>query len=136
MTQIITSVTSIAGITIMMFSISWQLTIAALCIIPVSMSAVIAIVRRSQKHFKNQQKFIGKVNGHVEEMLAGHIVVKAFCGEEESAKTFEGYNEGLYKSAWKANFLSGLMMPVTGFIGNLATSQFAYWAATTRQTAP
>jgi ATP-binding cassette subfamily B multidrug efflux pump len=120
MTQIITSVTSIAGITIMMFSISWQLTIAALCIIPVSMSAVIAIVRRSQKHFKNQQKFIGKVNGHVEEMLAGHIVVKAFCGEEESAKTFEGYNEGLYKSAWKANFLSGLMMPVTGFIGNLA----------------
>ncbi|MFA9379815.1 MAG: ABC transporter ATP-binding protein [Acetanaerobacterium sp.] len=120
LTQIITSVTSLIGITIMMFTISWQLTLAALCILPLSMVAVVAIVKKSQRHFKDQQKFLGNVNGHVEEMFGSHVVVKAFCGEEDSSKTFEVYNDSLYKSAWKSNFLSGLMMPITTFIGNLA----------------
>ena len=120
LTQIITSVTSLIGIVIMMLTISWQLTLAALCVLPVSMIAVILIVKKSQVHFKNQQKLLGSVNGHVEEMFGSHVVVKAFNGEEDSARTFGEYNESLYKSAWKSNFLSGLMMPITMFIGNLA----------------
>ncbi|MCR8645919.1 ABC transporter ATP-binding protein/permease [Paenibacillus sp. N1-5-1-14] len=119
-TQIITSVASLIGIAIMMFSISWKLTLAALCILPLSMIVIIIVMKKSQRHFKNQQKFLGSVNGHVEEMFGSHVVVKAFGGEEDSSKIFGQYNESLYKSAWKANFLSGLMMPITGFIGNLA----------------
>lgn len=120
LTQIITSVTSLAGIVIMMLTISWQLTLAALFVLPVSMIVVMMIVKKSQVHFKNQQKFLGSVNGHVEEMLGSHVVVKAFNGEEESVSAFGEYNDSLYKSAWKSNFLSGLMMPITSFIGNLA----------------
>lgn len=120
LTQIITSVASIIGITIMMLSISWQLTLVAICILPVSMIAIILVMKKSQIHFKNQQKFLGSVNGHVEEMLGSHIVVKAFSGEEDSLKDFGKHNDALYKSAWKANFLSGLMMPITIFIGNLS----------------
>ena len=120
MTQIITSLTSLIGIIVMMLSISWQLTLFALVMLPLSLFAVVFVVKKSQKHFVNQQKFLGKVNGHVEEMFGSHVVVKAFNGEEDSEKTFGGYNEGLYHSAWKANFLSGLMMPITGFIGNLS----------------
>lgn len=120
MTQIITSVTSLLGIGIMMFSINWQLTLVALCVIPVSVLVVILIATRSQKHFRNQQMFLGNVNGHVEEMLSSHVVVKAFNGEEDSSKVFAEFNDSLYKSAWKANFLSGLMMPMTNFIGNIA----------------
>ncbi|MEO4055139.1 ABC transporter ATP-binding protein [Solibacillus sp. CAU 1738] len=120
LTQIITSVASIIGISIMMLSISWQLTLVAVCILPVSMIFIIVIMKKSQMHFKNQQKFLGSVNGHVEEMLGSHVVVKAFGGEEDSLKTFGEYNASLYKSAWKANFLSGLMMPITVFIGNLS----------------
>ena len=120
LTQIITSVTSIIGITIMMLTISWQMTIAAFCIIPVSFVSVIFIVKKSQKHFKNQQKHLGDVNGHVEEMLGNHVLVKAFNGEEDSCKAFEKHSDLLYESGWKANFLSGLMMPITMFIGNLA----------------
>ncbi|AEV29222.1 ABC-type multidrug transport system, ATPase and permease component [Sphaerochaeta pleomorpha str. Grapes] len=120
MTQIITSVTSIIGIGIMMFSISWRLTLIALVVIPVSLVVVVRIVKKSQKHFKAQQKYLGKVNGHVEEMLSGHVVVKAFNGEEDSARIFKDYNEALYDSAWKSNFLSGLMMPIIMFIGNLS----------------
>ncbi|WP_320128356.1 ABC transporter ATP-binding protein [uncultured Sphaerochaeta sp.] len=120
MTQIITSVTSIIGIVIMMFSISWHLTLVSLCVIPISFIVVMIIIKKSQKHFKNQQKFLGKVNGHVEEMLGGHTVVKAFNGEEDSARIFGEYNEALYHSAWKSNFLSGLMMPIINFIGNLS----------------
>jgi len=111
MTQIITSVTSLLGISIMMFTINWQLTLTALCVIPVSVLVVVLIASKSQKHFRNQQMFLGNVNGHVEEMLSSHVVVKAFCGEEESSKAFAEYNNSLYQSAWKANFLSGLMMP-------------------------
>ncbi len=118
-TQVITSVTTIIGILIMMLSISWQMTLAALCIVPVSMAFIVIIVKKSQKHFMAQQAFLGHVNGHIEEMYSSHVVVKAFNGEEDSAKTFDGYNETLYSSAWKSQFLSGLMMPVMSFIGNL-----------------
>ncbi|NLA11335.1 MAG: ABC transporter ATP-binding protein [Firmicutes bacterium] len=120
LTQIITAAISLVGITVMMLTISWQLTLAALCIIPLTAAAVIFIVKKSQVHFADQQRFLGSVNGHVEEMLSNHELVKAFSGEEESLKTFGQYNESLYQAAWKSNFLSGLMMPVTVFIGNLA----------------
>ncbi|MGG0177248.1 ABC transporter ATP-binding protein [Gottfriedia acidiceleris] len=119
LTQIITSITSIIGITIMMISISWQLTLVALCILPLSMVFVMMIVKKSQKHFINQQRYLGKVNGHVEEMLGNHVLVKAFSGEDESTRAFSEYNDELYKSAWRANFLSGLMIPITAFIGNI-----------------
>ncbi|HWS28474.1 MAG TPA: ABC transporter ATP-binding protein [Clostridia bacterium] len=119
-TQIITSLTSLIGITVMMLTISWQLTLFALVMLPVTLFAVIFVVKRSQKHFVNQQNFLGKVNGHVEEMFGSHTVVKAFNGETDSEKTFGEYNDALYHSAWKANFLSGLMMPITNFVGNLS----------------
>ncbi len=119
LTQIITSVTSIIGILIMMLTISWQLTLVALLIIPISLIFVTVIVKKSQKHFVRQQKYLGKVNGQVEEMYGSHVIVKAFNGEERATTEFEKNNEKLYQSAWKSNFMSGLMMPVTGFIGNL-----------------
>lgn len=119
LTQMITSFTAVIGIIIMMFTISWQLTLAALCILPFSMIFVMLIIKKSQKHFANQQKYLGNVNGHIEEMFGSHVVVKAFNGEEDSAKTFAEFNDKLYESAWKANFLSGLMMPITMFIGNI-----------------
>jgi len=118
-TQIITSVTSVLGILIMMLTISWQLTLIELLIIPLSILFIGLIVKKSQKYFVGQQKYLGKVNGHVEEMYGGHVLIKAFNGEEQSAKQFETYNDKLYQSNWKSNFLSGLMMPVTNFIGNL-----------------
>ncbi len=120
LTQIITSITSLIGVAIMMFSISWQLTVTALVILPLSAVAVMGIVKKSQPHFMNQQKFLGNVNGHVEEMLGSHTVVKAFNGEADSVRTFEEYNDSLYKSAWKSNFLSGLMFPIVNIIGNIA----------------
>ncbi len=119
-TQVITSITTFIGIFIMMLSISWQLTIIALFIIPISMIFVMLIVKKSQKHFVNQQKYLGSVNGHVEEMYGSHVIIKSFNGEEESVDTFRKYNDRLYKSAWKSHFLSGLMMPITQLIGNLA----------------
>lgn len=118
-TQIITSVTTILGILIMMLTISWQMTLVALCIIPASLSFILTIVKKSQKHFMAQQTYLGHVNGHIEEMYASHVVVKAFNGEAESTRTFEDYNDTLYSSAWKSQFLSGMMMPVMSFIGNL-----------------
>lgn len=117
--QIITSVTSLAGVAVMMLLISIRLTLVTLIILPLSTLFVTLIVKKSQKYFANQQKFLGDVNGHIEEMFGNHTVVKAFNGEEESLKTFDEYNDALYHSSWKANFLSGLMMPVTNFIGNL-----------------
>lgn len=120
LTQIIASVTAVIGIIVMMLTISWQLTLVALIVLPVSAGTVMIIVKKSQKHFKNQQKFLGDVNGHVEEMFGSHVIVKSFCREADSLNTFQEYNESLYKSSWKANFLSGLIMPITMFIGNLA----------------
>lgn len=118
-TSIITSVTMLVGILIMMFSISWQLTLVALGIIPASLIFVMMIVKKSQKYFVQQQEYIGHVNGHVEEMFGSHVLVKSFNGEEESAKTFNGYTEKLYQSAWKSTFFSGLIMPISMFIGNI-----------------
>ena len=118
-TQLITSVCTLVGVLIMMLSISWQLTLVALCIIPVSLAFVMVIVKFSQKHFKNQQKYLGTVNGQVEEMYGGHLIVKAFGREEKAVEAFERENEKLYNAGWKSQFLSGLMMPVMNFVGNL-----------------
>lgn len=119
MTQIITSVVSIVGVLIMMFSIDWRMTLIALGILPVSMILVSLIVNKSQKYFKQQQAYLGHINGHVEEMFSGHMVMKAFNGEEKSIETFEESNAKLFSSAWKSQFLSGLMMPLMRFVGNL-----------------
>jgi ATP-binding cassette subfamily B protein len=119
LTQIITSLVTVLGVLAMMFSISWVMTLVALIIIPLSMVVVGLIVKQSQKFFKQQQDYLGHVNGHVEEMYGGHIVMKAFNGEEESIHKFDQSNTMLYESAWKSQFLSGLMMPIMIFIGNL-----------------
>ncbi|MBN2385715.1 MAG: ABC transporter ATP-binding protein [Anaerolineales bacterium] len=119
LTQIITSVTTVVGILVMMFSINWLMTLAALGIIPISLAFVRVVVKRSQVYFKQQQDYLGHVNGHVEEMFGGHIVMKAFNGEARSIAKFDESNDPLYEAAWKSQFLSGLMMPVMTFIGNL-----------------
>ena len=120
LSQIITSVVTVIGVLVMMLSISWAMTLVALTIIPLSAVVVALIVGQSQKHFKRQQDYLGHVNGHVEEMYGGYIVVKAFNGEEKSIEQFGHYNDTLYDSAWKSQFLSGLMMPIMMFIGNLS----------------
>ena len=120
LTQFITAAASMLGIFLMMLTINWQLTLVTLCILPLSLVLVMFIVSKSQKYFAGQQKYLGRVNGHVEEMFASHIVVKAFNGEKKSLETFDQSNNLLYQSAWRANFLSGLMMPMIIFIGNLA----------------
>ncbi len=119
LSQIITSITTVIGVTIMMFSISWQLTLIALLILPVSMGLIAFVVRISQRYFAKQQEYLGKVNGHIEEMYGGHVVVKAFNGEAKSIETFDRLNGELYDSAWKSQFLSGMMMPIMTFVGNL-----------------
>lgn len=119
LSQIVTSVVSIIGYPIMMLTISWQMTLMALCIIPLSLILVSLIVKRSQKYFKRQQQYLSDVNGHVEEMYSGHVVMKAFNGEERSINEFNTHNDHLYETAWKSQFLSGLMMPITQFVGNL-----------------
>lgn len=118
-TQLITSATTIIGIVIMMFSINWIMTIVALLILPISMVIVSVIVKHSQKHFRNQQDYLGHVNGQVEETFGGVNIVQAFNNEQETIDTFEQSNEMLYKSAWKSQFLSGLMQPIMQFVGNL-----------------
>lgn len=119
LTQIITSLITVVGVLVMMFSISWLMTLVSLIVIPLSVVVVSVIVKRSQVYFKEQQDFLGHVNGHVEEMFGGHRVMKAFNGEERSIQQFEEYNGTLYNVAWKSQFLSGLMMPIMSFIGNL-----------------
>jgi ATP-binding cassette subfamily B multidrug efflux pump len=119
LTQIITSVITVVGVLVMMLSISWMMTLVALLIIPLSMGIIGLVISQSQKFFKQQQDYLGHVNGHVEEMYGGHVVMKAFNGEAKSVETFDGINNTLYGSAWKSQFLSGLMMPVMTFIGNL-----------------
>lgn len=119
LTQLITAVTSIIGVLIMMLTISWLLTLVTLIIVPVALLLVSAIVKRSQNYFVDQQRYLGAVNGHVEEMYAGHNVMKAFNGEAESIQKFDNVNEKLYHVAWKSQFLSGLMMPIMQFVGNL-----------------
>ncbi len=119
LTQMITSVTTVIGVIIMMFSISWQMTLIALLILPLSASLIALVVKQSQKYFKKQQDYLGHVNGHVEEMYGGHVVVKAFNGEADSIKKFSSFNDELYDSAWKSQFLSGMMMPIMMFVGNI-----------------
>lgn len=117
-TQLITSVTILLGIVVMMLTISWQLTLVSACIIPISLLFIMIVVKRSQKYFKWQQEYLGKLNGHIEEMYSGHNVMKAFNGEEDSVEKFNGYNEKLYMSSWKSQFFSGLMMPIINFVSN------------------
>ncbi len=119
-TQAITSVTTFIGVLVMMLSISGWMTLVSLLVIPLSAIGVSVIVKHSQQHFKNQQNYLGAVNGHIEEMYGGHVVVKAFGTEEQSIETFDENNDKLYNAAWKAQFLSGLMQPLMAFIGNLS----------------
>ena len=119
MSQVITSSVTVVGIFIMMLSISPQMTIIAVCVLPVSMLLISIVMKRSQKYFAKQQQALGDVNGHIEEMYGGHNVVKAFNGEEASVKQFDEYNDSLYESAWKSQFFSGLMQPITNFVGNV-----------------
>ncbi|ADK14953.1 MULTISPECIES: ABC transporter ATP-binding protein [Clostridium] len=119
LTQIITSITTVVGVLVMMLSISFTMTLVALCIIPLSMGIMMFIIKQSQKYFKEQQDYLGHVNGHVEEMYGGHIVMRAFNGEEDSIEKFDGLNNTLYKSAWKSQFLSGMIMPIMNFVSNL-----------------
>ena len=118
-TQIITSICTIIGILVMMFSISWQMTLISLVILPVAAIFVKIIVGRSQKYFQRQQDYLGHVNGQVEEIYAGLNIVKVFNGEKKVTKQFEKANNELYTSAWKSQFLSGLMHPVMNFISNI-----------------
>lgn len=118
-TQIITSICTLIGILIMMLSISWQMTIASLIILPVAALLVKKIVSKSQKYFKNQQDYLGHVNGQVEEIYGGHIIVKAFNSEKTVISEFEKANQELYSSGWKSQFLSGLIHPVMNFISNV-----------------
>ena len=120
LSQIITSVVTVIGVLVMMFSINWQMTLVALLAMPLSMVIIALIVWQSQKYFKQQQDFLGHINGHVEEMFGGHLVMKAFNGEAKSVEHFDGINDTLYTSAWKSQFLSGLMMPIMNFVGNLS----------------
>ncbi|NCB32386.1 MAG: ABC transporter ATP-binding protein [Erysipelotrichia bacterium] len=117
--QVFTSVVTIFGILIMMLSISWQLTLMALIVVPLSGLAAAAVVKNSQKYFTAQQTTLGNVNGHIEEMYGGHIVMKAFNGEEKSIARFSELNDSLYSSAWKAQFMSGIMQPITSLLGNV-----------------
>ncbi len=118
-TQIITSVCTLVGIAIMMLSISWQMTLISLIVMPIGAFLVKIIVGKSQKYFKRQQDYLGHVNGQVEEVYSGLTVVKAFNGENNARTEFTKENNELYKSAWRSQFLSGLMFPVMGFISNI-----------------
>ena len=118
-TQLITSVTTLIGVFIMMLSINVWMTLAAVLILPVSMGIIGTVMKRSQKFFRNQQRYLGEVNGQIEEVYGGHNVVKVFNKEKDVVDAFEKVNKELYNSAWKSQFFSGIMMPVMQFIGNL-----------------
>ncbi|HIV69146.1 MAG TPA: ABC transporter ATP-binding protein/permease [Candidatus Butyricicoccus stercorigallinarum] len=118
-TQLITSVTTIAGVLVMMLTISPLMTLIALVILPVSLLFVLLVVRVSQKYFRAQQKYLGDINGQIEETFSGHNIVRAFNQEERTEDTFRKTNDQLYESAWKSQFLSGLMHPLMQFVGNL-----------------
>ena len=118
-TQIITAICTLVGIAIMMLSISWQMTLISLIVMPIGAILVKIIVGKSQKYFKMQQDYLGHVNGQVEEVFSGLTIVKAFNGEEKAREEFSKANVQLYKSAWKSQFLSGLMHPIMNFISNI-----------------
>jgi len=119
LSQIVTSITTLVGVLVMMLTISGIMTLATLLIIPLSFALSIIIARLSQKHFRQQQAYLGHVNGHIEEMYGGHLIMKAFSGEKKSVEEFDRLNKVLYNSAWKSQFLSGLVMPAMSFIGNI-----------------
>ena len=118
-TQTITSVTMVIGIIVMMLSINGWMTLVAILTLPLSMLIISKIIKKSQKYFVQQQEYLGHVNGQVEEIYGGHNVVKVFNGEEEALKEFNKANDKLFESAWKSQFLSGMMMPIMQFIGNV-----------------
>ena len=119
MSQIISSATMIIGILIMMLTISWQMTLVAITTLPISFGLLMFLVKKSQAFFKKQQATLGHLNGHIEEMFGGHTVMKVFNGQERSMKTFTKHNRELFGTAWKSQFLSGLMFPLMTFVGNL-----------------
>jgi ATP-binding cassette subfamily B multidrug efflux pump len=119
LTQLITSTTTVIGVLVMMLSISPLLTLVAFLTIPLSGGLIMTVVKKSQKYFKTQQEYIGHMNGHIEEIYSGHNVVQVFNGEEEAIAKFRTLNEEVYDSAWKSQFLSGMMMPIMTFVGNL-----------------
>ena len=119
LTQIITSVTTVVGVLVMMLTISWQMTLVALALLPLSFGIIAVIINKSQVFFKRQQDYLGHINGHVEEMYGSHMVVKAFNGEAKSIEQFDQLNNVLFDSAWKSQFLTGLMFPIMNFVGNL-----------------
>ena len=117
--QLISSFVQIIGYLAMMLSISFTMTLLALVVVPLSLILVTTVVKHSQKYFAAQQSSLGEVNGHIEEMYGAHMIMKAFNGEEKSVAEFEKLNDQLYDSAWKSQFLSGLMQPISTFVGNL-----------------
>ena len=119
LSQMITAVTTLIGVLVMMLSISVTMTLVSLVVIPLSLIMMMFVVKKSQKHFRAQQEFLGHTNGHIEEIYGGHNIMKAFNGEEKAIEEFDELSDNLYKSAWKSQFLSGMMMPIMVFIGNL-----------------
>ncbi|HEY57207.1 MAG TPA: ABC transporter ATP-binding protein [Anaerolineae bacterium] len=119
LSQTVTSVVSLVGILVMMLTISWQMTLVALLVLPLSGVLVRVVVKRSQRYFGQQQEYLGHLNGHVEETFGGHLVIKAFGNEEQRVSAFDRLNQVLYGAAWKSQFFSGIMMPLMLFVGNL-----------------
>ncbi|WP_298483539.1 ABC transporter ATP-binding protein [uncultured Ruminococcus sp.] len=124
-TQIITSVATMVGVLVMMLRISPLMTLIALVVLPISVFLISLVVKRSQKYFKQQQEYLGHINGQVEETYAGHTVIKAYNKEQETIQKFQETNDTLYRSAWKSQFLSGLMHPIMVFVGNLGYAAVA-----------
>lgn len=118
--QVISAITLLIGVLIMMFSISPLMTFVTIIILPLSSLGISCIVKQSQKYFRMQQEYLGHVNGQVEEVYGGHIIVKAYNAEDEVIKNFDEVNETLYNSAWKSQFLSGMMQPIMNFVGNIS----------------
>lgn len=124
-TTIITSVATLIGVLIMMLSISPLMTLIAIVILPISMALISFVVKKSQRYFKDQQEYLGHINGQVEEVYGGHLVIKAFNREKDTIDEFNRTNEILYQSAWKSQFLSGMMQPIMMFVGNLGYAAVA-----------
>lgn len=119
LTQLITSIATILGVFVMMLSISWLMTLAALLVLPLSMGIMMGVIKKSQGYFIAQQRYLGEINGHIEEMYGGHNIVQAFNGEEESIRKFEAVNDELRDTAAKSQFVTSVMMPIMNFVGNL-----------------
>ena len=119
LSQMITAATTLIGVLVMMLSISVTMTLVSLIVVPLSLIMIMLVVKKSQKHFRVQQEYLGHTNGHIEEMYSGHNIMKAFNGEEKAIEEFDKLSDKLYDSAWKSQFLSGMMMPIMIFIGNL-----------------